>query len=172
MVVGVEMAGGNLHASAEGQAGAGLFVAGVQSQFADEDAGSDELLNLAVVGAAIEESGIALQLWPEDFVELPLRSRVPYDWSAGSVGGGVAGGQRGADGGLHIEAAESLADAQVGLHAAVGGSVFGLAGGHCCQSPKTDYVRAVLGIAACNTIFGDLHYKLFEIIYTYRPSRS
>ena len=138
VIVGVKLAGGNLHAAAEGQPGSGLLVPRMQCQFTEEDARRDELLNLAVVRAAFVESRVALELRPEDFVELPLRSRVPYNRSAGSVGGGIAGGQSCADGGLHIDVAESLAEAQIGLHAGVGRSILRLAGGHCGQRPESE----------------------------------
>ena len=39
MVVGVELRGGNLHACAEGDTGAASLIAGMQLEFAEDNAG-------------------------------------------------------------------------------------------------------------------------------------
>ena len=79
VIIGVEMAGGDLHSCAKGQAWARLGVGGVQCAFADDDSGSDELLHLAVVGASLVESGVALKLGPKELADAVLRDGVPED---------------------------------------------------------------------------------------------
>ena len=82
MVVGVKLAGGDLHATTEGESGAGFGIGWMQATLADEQARSDELLGFAVVRASLKERCIGLQLRPEVLVRLVLRGRIPGNWPA------------------------------------------------------------------------------------------
>src|SRR5580658_5514893 len=116
----MKLAGGDLHARAKGQAGTRFWLGGMNGAFADDHSGSNELLDLAVIGATLEECCVAFQLGPEEFPEAVLGNRIPRDGPAGCGGSGLSGGQCRAERGLHVKVAESLAPAQSGRDACIG----------------------------------------------------
>jgi hypothetical protein len=68
VVVGVEMADGDMLASAEGEAEAAGFAAGVVAEWdaAKGEAGGEEECDIAVVRAPLIEAGVGFQLRPEE----------------------------------------------------------------------------------------------------------
>src|ERR1039458_4575037 len=85
VVLGVELAGGDLHAGAKGQAGARLRIGGGQSAFAHNQSWGNELLRLAVVRSALVEGGVAFDLRPEELGDAVLRHGIP-DYGTAGVG--------------------------------------------------------------------------------------
>jgi len=72
VVVGVEVGGGGLEAEAGDEAGAGGGVVGVEGVFADDEAGGEEGLDLAVAGGAVPAGGVDFELGPEVLANVVL----------------------------------------------------------------------------------------------------
>ena len=127
VVVGVEVGGGGLEAEAGDEAGAGGGVVGVEGVFADDDAGGEKGLDLAVAGGAVPAGGVDFELGPEVLADVVLEDGVGGEGAAD--GFGVAGGEGGTEVGEGVEAAPAFAAVEGGVEAGVGGAVFVAAGG-------------------------------------------
>lgn len=126
----------------------------MQRAASNQNTRRQKILDLVVVRSTLIKSCVALLLGPENLGGSILRSRVPQNWQSRSRGSRRTRWQGCPQRGLYVEIAESLARANIGLHARVRRAVFGLSGRNRGQRPDAQRVGPVLRVAGGNAVLG------------------
>src|SRR6266567_7242410 len=137
VVVGVVVGGGDLEAGA-GYEGYAL----VDGETAEDQAGGEEGLLLAVVGTALVDGGVDFDFRPELFEDVGLKRGVGEDGAAEFVD--AVHGECAAEGGLDVEEAPALAAGEGGRDDGADGAVLVVAGGDAAAEERGDDAVAFL----------------------------